>query len=178
MILTLTELKSWVKTQNTGLTDAQLESKIKAVELLVRRYTHNNFQNRNVRFECSCTGSVLNGTSPYLKVGDTVEISESGVNDGLYVITAMNLNGTITVDRTLYTSDKVLVTKVEYPLDVKMGVVNMLKWEVTGREKVGVQSETISRHSVTYFNQTIEETIEGYPATLMDFLKLYKKARF
>ena len=179
MILTLAELKTWVKTQNTGLSDTQLEAKLGAVELLIRRYTHNNFQNRNIRFVCSCSGTTLNGTNPYLKVGDTIEVSETGVNDGLYVITAMNaVNGTITVDKAMLAVDNALVTKIEYPSEVKMGVINLLKWEVTGRDKTGIQSETISRHSVTYFNQTTDQTTAGYPASLMEFLRLYKRARF
>jgi len=121
----------------------------------------------------------LNGTSAYLKVGDTIEVSETGVSDGLYVITAMNVvNGTITVDRAMFAVDNALITKVEYPSEVKMGVINLLKWEVTGRDKTGIQSETISRHSVTYFNQTTDQTTAGYPASLMEFLRLYKRARF
>ena len=46
----------------------------------------------------------------------------------------------------------VLVTKVVYPMDVKMGVVNMLKWDLENRDKVGIQSETVSRHFVTYYS--------------------------
>jgi hypothetical protein len=41
-----------------------------------------------------------------------------------------------------------------------------------------VASETISRHSVTYVDQTGENTIMGYPVALMGFLKPYIKARF
>ena len=66
----------------------------------------------------------------------------------------------------------------EYPMDVKMGVVNLLKWDLDMREKVGVASESISRHSVTYVDQTGENTVMGYPVALMGFLKPYKKARF
>ena len=71
-----------------------------------------------------------------------------------------------------------LTDTCEYPMDVKIGVVNLLKWEMTNREKVGVASETISRHSVTYVDQTAANTLMGYPAVLMGFLKPYKKARF
>jgi hypothetical protein len=41
-----------------------------------------------------------------------------------------------------------------------------------------VASETISRHSVTYVDQTGDNTIMGYPVALMGFLKPYRKARF
>lgn len=71
-----------------------------------------------------------------------------------------------------------LTEKGEYPMDVKMGVVNLLKWELNMREKVGVASESISRHSVTYVDQTGENTLMGYPVALMGFLKPYRRARF
>ena len=72
----------------------------------------------------------------------------------------------------------VLVTKVEYPVDVVMGVVNMLQWDLSNRKKVGIQSETISRHSVTYFNLDGDNSTIGYPKSLIGFLNPYKKARF
>lgn len=68
--------------------------------------------------------------------------------------------------------------EINYPADVKMGVVNLMKWELNQRDKVGVASESISRHSVTYSDQTGENTINGYPTVLMGFLKPYKRARF
>ena len=63
-------------------------------------------------------------------------------------------------------------------MDVKLGVVNMLQWELENRSKVGIQSETISRHSVTYFNMDGENALMGYPKSLIGFLKPYMKARF
>ena len=71
-----------------------------------------------------------------------------------------------------------LTPEGEYPMDVKMGVVNLLKWDLDMREKVGVASESISRHSVTYVDQTGINTVMGFPVSLMGFLKPYKKARF
>lgn len=67
---------------------------------------------------------------------------------------------------------------INYPADVKMGVVNLLKWELNNRDKVGVASESISRHSVTYFDMTGDNSASGYPTALMGFLKPYKRARF
>ena len=66
----------------------------------------------------------------------------------------------------------------EYPADIKMGVVNMLKWDLENRDKVGIASETISRHSVTYFDQSAANTDLGYPIAFLGFLKPYKRARF
>ena len=71
-----------------------------------------------------------------------------------------------------------LTPEGEYPMDVKMGVVNLMKWELGNRDKVGVQSETISRHSVTYFNMDGDNSIMGFPKALVGFLKPYMKARF
>ena len=71
-----------------------------------------------------------------------------------------------------------LTAEGEYPMDIKMGVVNMLKWDLNNRDKVGVSSETISRHSVTYFDMTGDNSTIGYPKALLGFLKPYKRARF
>ena len=67
---------------------------------------------------------------------------------------------------------------INYPADVKMGVVNLMKWELTSRDTVGVASDTISRHSVTYFDMTGDNSAMGYPRVLMGFLKPYMRARF
>ena len=67
---------------------------------------------------------------------------------------------------------------VVYPADVKMGVINLFKWDEDKRDKVGVASESISRHSVTYSDMTGDNCIIGYPKALMGFLKPYMCARF
>ena len=66
----------------------------------------------------------------------------------------------------------------EYPMDVKMGAVNLMKWELNNRDKVGVASETISRHSVTYFDMSDVNSAMGFPKALLVFLKPYKRAQF
>lgn len=71
-----------------------------------------------------------------------------------------------------------LTAEGEYPMDIKMGVVNLMKWELNNRDKVGVASETISRHSVTYFNMDAGNAVMGFPSSLLGFLKPYMKARF
>ena len=73
---------------------------------------------------------------------------------------------------------RVLTDAGEYPADVKMGVINMLKWDLENRNKIGIQSETISRHSVTYFNMDGDNSVMGYPKSLLGFLKPYHRARF
>ena len=53
-----------------------------------------------------------------------------------------------------------------------------MKWDLDNRDKVGIASETISRHSVTYFSMDGDNSIMGFPKSLMGFLTPYKKARF
>ena len=160
-----------------GQTESVIAEKLDAVELLIRAYTNNNFQNRYVRFTAASLGNRLLGTSDFLKVGDTVQISQSKVNDGLYAITEIG-DDFIRVNKDLYRYSDNLVTKVEYPADVRSGVIDLLKWEIANRSKAGIQSETLSRHSVTYFNQDANNQVMGYPVALLGFLKPYIKARF
>lgn len=154
-----------------------LQEKLDGIEILIRKYTNNNFQNRNIRFSASSDGYVLNGSSIFLKVGDTIQISQSGVNDGLYLVEGVGENQ-ITVNKELFTVDFNLVTKVEYPIDVVIGVINLMKWEITNRDKIGIKSESLSRHSVTYFDLDSNNQTLGYPAAMLGFLDLYKKVRF
>lgn len=154
-----------------------LTRKLEGLERLIRAYTNNNFQLRAVRFWAVSSGNQLLGSSPYLAVGDRVEITDSLVNDGLYTVTAMD-SETTTLDKPLYTQPRNLVTKVVYPADVQSGVLNLLKWELENRDKVGIKSETLSRHSVTYYDQDASNTVMGYPVSLLGFLKPYRKARF
>lgn len=177
MILTVEQAKTAVP-ELAERTDDEVSALLDALEILVRKYTNNNFQNRNVRFTASSEGSTLTGTpTDYFSVGDTIQISQSAVNDGLYVVTAVT-DDTVTIAGNLFSVEKNLVTKVEYPPAVKQGVVNLLAWEATQRDKVGIQSETLSRHSVTYADMTGANQTLGYPVSLMGFLDLYKKARF
>lgn len=177
MIVTVDEVLSLPEFINADRD--QVKKKLDALETMVRKYTNNNFQNRNIRFSASSEGQILKGCHPFIRVGDTLQISDSEVNDGLYVVAEVDLEaGTVTVDNELFPVPYNLVTKIVYPADVKDGVINLMKWENAMRDKVGIQSETLSRHSVTYFNQDANNQVMGYPASLMGFLKAYIKARF
>ena len=178
MILTVSELKQYITTDET---DQVLEAKLQALELLIRAYTNNNFQIRAFRAVAVAVaqGNKLMFNSPVpFKVGDTLQITESDfMQDELVTVLVVD-DASITVSGELSDESGVVVTKVKYPMDIKMGIVNLMKWELDNREKVGVASESISRHSVTYVDQTGENTIMGYPVALMGFLKPYRKARF
>jgi hypothetical protein len=58
--------------------------------------------------------------------------------------------------------------------------MEMMKYDLENRVKArsGIQSETISRHSVTYKVPDKADTVQGYPQHLMGFLDRYMKARF
>lgn len=175
MIISVDEVISLPEFQ--GMDKDVIQKKLDALEVLIRKYTNNNFQNKNIRFLADSVGTNLNGSSIFLKVGDTIQISESRVNDGLYVVKDVSADS-IVVDKPLFTVPHNLVTKVEYPLDVQQGIINLMKWEQTNRDKVGIKSETLSRHSVTYYDQDKNNQVMGYPVSLLGFLDSYMKARF
>lgn len=175
MIMTVKELRTYIA---TGESDAALEAKLQALELLMRKHTNNNFQKRAFRRSADIVGGLflVEALTPF-NTGDTVQISESEYNEGLYTVKEV-ADSTFTVAEKTIDERDVLVTKVEYPMDIKMGVVNLLKWDIENRDKVGIQSETLSRHSVTYFDMTGDNSMLGYPKSLCGFLMPYKKARF
>ena len=160
-----------------GMNAELLSMKLEAIETLIRSYTNNNFQNRVMRIEAPVANGVLLGHSPYFKVGDTVQISQSMVNDGLYGISEIT-DTTIMLDSELYDFPMNTVTKIVYPADVQKGVIDLMIWEKDNRKKVGIKSETLSRRSVTYYDQDSNNQVMGYPVSLLGFLKPYVKPRF
>lgn len=176
MIMSVEELKLYISTGETP--DKVLEAKLQALELMIRSYTNNNFQKRAYRRTADIVGGlfVVEALTPF-KVGDTIQVTESRFSEGLYTVKDAD-DSTFTVNEDVIDEADVLVTKVEYPADVKLGVANLMKWDLEKRDKVGIQSETISRHSVTYFSMDGDNSSMGFPKSLMGFLKPYKKARF
>ena len=160
-----------------GQDSSTIQEKLDALEVLIRGYTHNNFQVRKVRCSGASTDKKVLCSHPFLKVGDTVQISESEVNDGLYVIKDVG-SDYIQLDKELYPVSHNLVTLIKYPADITQGIIELMKWERLNRRKVGIKAETISRHSVTYYDQDANNQVRGYPVSLLGFLESYKKARF
>lgn len=176
MLMTINEIRTFINSEET---DSMLSTKLAAVESMIRHYTNNNFQHKGFRITASSDGSTFTSESniPF-KEDDTVMISESELMNGS-LLTVDYVDGkTFTVEEEVPEEADVLVTRVVYPVDVKMGAVNLLKWELENRAKVGIASETISRHSVTYFNMDGDNSVMGYPKSLLGFLKPYMKARF
>ena len=160
-----------------GADAAELQRKLNGIESLIRTYTNNNFQVRSKRLEAPSAGGKICGTlGALIREGDTVQITES-VNDGLYVVIEI-ADGCMTLDVPIMDAANNRVTKIEYPAAVVSGVVDLLRWEIANRKKVGIKTETLSRHSVTYFDQDANNQLLGYPPSLLGFLSPFVKARF
>ena len=171
MIITVEELATV-----NGLSDIpveQLTIMCEGIEDFIRQYTNNNFTVKNVTFNTPSKDGKLETVSPLFKVGDTVLISKSKYNNGVYTLN--DIEGTL--DKELFDDDNNKVTLVKYPNAVKFGVIKLLQYNVKMDVKIGISSETLSRHSVSYA-QPSSDSIGGYPSYLMSFLKPYMKARF
>ena len=152
-----------------------VQAKLDVLKLLIRSKTNNNFQNRNIRIICPSVDNYLIGASPYFRVGDTVQITNSKINDGLYVIEEIS-NNKIKLDKDIYDCENQIVTKIEYPRAVISTLVNILAWDEKNGSKMGIQSETIGRHSVSYFSQNDQNSLGGYPIHLFNPLKQFMMA--
>ena len=176
MIISVEKAKELVAFPD-GWGDEKIQMKLLAVEQTIRAYTNNNFQNRGFRVQADISnGRFVSESLIPFSAGDTVQVSDSRYNSGLFTVDAAD-DETFTVSEDVRDETAVLVTKIEYPADVVACCVNLMEWEVSNRGKVGIQSETLSRHSVTYFNQDAANQVMGYPASLLGCLKAYRKAR-
>ena len=128
MLMTVDELRQYVTTNKP---DAVLEAMLQALELSIRRYTNNNFQNRGFRVEAGIRAGVFMSESliPFT-VGDTIMVSESDLqSDCLAVVTEVN-DLTFKTDNEWTDEDSVLVTKIVYPMDVKIRSANIIDWQL------------------------------------------------
>lgn len=157
-------------------TDEKIKMKLLAVEQTIRAYTNNNFQNRGFRVRADIAAGVFMSESliPFV-VDDTVQVSESRYNNGLFTVSAETDDTTFTVNENTRDEDDVLVTKIVYPADVVDCCVNLMEWEVNNRGKVGIKSETLSRHSVTYEDSA--SMFRGYPKGILSAVSHYRKVR-
>ena len=107
MILNVSELKQHITTDET---DQVLEAKLQALELSIRAYTNNNFQDRSIRRAADIVGGlfIVEALTPF-DVGDTVQISESELNEGLFTVSSVD-DSTFTVEEAVKDESDVLVT--------------------------------------------------------------------
>ena len=174
MIISVDEAKKLIDIPDKW-TNEKLSMKLKAIEQVIRKYTANNFQKTAYRKTADIVGGLFTVESTPFVVGDTVQISESGLNEGLYTVVSVT-DESFTVEEAVVDEAAVLVTKVSYPADVVDCALNLLDWEIKNRQKVGVKSETLSRHSVTYEDSA--SMFHGYPKGILNAVKLHKKVRF
>ena len=89
MLMTVEELKQYITTNKS---DMVLKAMLQALELTIRRYTNNNFQNRGFRVVADIRSGVFMSESliPF-EVGDTIMVSESVLqSDCLAVVTEVD----------------------------------------------------------------------------------------
>lgn len=176
MILSVDELKNQVECGE--LTDEKILFRLKSIEEVIRQYTHNNFQNRNVRFVAQSYDNKLQGSHAYFRLGDTVQISQSMVNDGLYEIQEVS-DDYLTIDKDLFDYPHNVVTKIEYPADVVQCAIDLFEWKMKFGSKVGVksESETLSKHSESTTYEDSSTLYYGYPMGILKGLAKHMKAR-
>lgn len=172
MIITVEELKNRIECGTVA--DDVIKANLEAIESIIRKYTNNNFQNRGIRFFGNSEGFNVYGSPRFFSVGDTVQISGSVVNDGLYVVASVD-EDRLVLNKPLFEADCNIVTKIQYPADVIQCAVDLYKWKQTMGDKVGLKSETLSRHSVTFEDSAT--LFMGYPVGILKGLSLYRKAR-
>lgn len=155
-----------------------------AFETSVRELTNNNFQNTFVRYKnvefVNENTILVKDEIRGLRVGDTVEVNYSHYNDGLFVVDQID-GKQITVQGTPFfmgNSGHAMLTKVEYPADIKRGIKKLIEYDKAMTGKLGIKSETISRMSITYYDVNAAENTDGYPSALLSFLKKYEKMRW
>lgn len=159
------------------------QEELDGLEASIRGLTNNKFQVSSIRYSLveiiSNNLVILSQVPEYLQVGDTIELVDS-INDGLYVIKEINGPELLLDTKQLIKHKKgnAFVIKIKYPADVILGVQKLLRYDEKMEEKVGVKSESIARMSVTYYDMVSEESLEGFPASLLKFLDKYKKLRW
>lgn len=176
MIISVEKVKTLIELD--GWTDEKIAMKLDAIEQTIRAYTNNNFQARGHRIRADIQAGVFVSESlvPF-EVDDTVQVSGSRYSDGLYAVVGTFDTSFMVSNEPRLDEECVTVTKVVYPADVVACAVNLLDWEKHNRDKVGISSETLSRHSVSYFAQDANNQLMGYPISLLGCLKAYRKAR-
>lgn len=169
MLMTVSELRKYL---TTDLSDEVLKSKLDAIEYMIRGYTNNNFHTQIQSYADITDGKITADYIPFLE-GDTVHVEGTPASDGIYTVGFNDV-----LNEPIRDCENALLTHVLYPSDIKMGAVNLMQWELENRDKVGIASESISRHSVSYFNMDGDNSMLGYPKSLIGFMKPYRKARF
>ena len=177
MIITLENAQKF----NPSVTQEELDG----VEKAIRKEANNPFQNLAARFHQLIFENenkiIVFDDVEGLRKGDTVQVSNSKWNDGLYVIESIEGNSiTLQGEPRLFSGSnkEAFITKVEYPADIIAGVQKLLQYDAKMVDKIGLKSKTVSRMSETYFDQNSTESIAGYPAAMMSFIDKHRRMRW
>lgn len=159
------------------------EAYLNGLEQAIHGYTNNSFVNRRIRFKVSRYSPgqvVVEGDIFGLRAGDTIKISGSTANDGLYTVKIISGKTVALASANFYVIPPVgeTLTKVEYPPDVIAGTMKLIEYDKKMNTKLGVKSEGIGRMSITYYDVNASESAEGYPKSLVAFLDKYKMLRW
>ena len=176
MIISVERAKELIQIPESWTVE-KISMKLKAIEQTIRKYTNNNFQDTAYRVTADIVGGLFLCTEGDVRfaIGDTVQVSESGYNAGLYTVASVD-ELSFTTEEDVSGEISVLVTKVKYGEDVIDCALNLLEWDIKHRDKIGVKSETLSRHSVTYEDSA--SMFNGYPKGILNAVDLHRKARF
>lgn len=159
-----------------ALPEPMLRLRLEAVEQFIRAKTQNCFIVPGVKFTGIVQNGAIVGSHVNVREGDRVEIHDGGINDGLYDVLAVD-EGITELDIPLVDDEIVTVRLVKYPSQIVFGALNLLKWDEKHRDRVGLQAETLSRHTVSY-DVNADKRGNGYPLGMLGFMKGYMKARF
>ncbi|WP_242954808.1 hypothetical protein [Clostridium massiliodielmoense] len=183
MILSLEEAKKILKIKDDSQ-NFELELKLKALETMIRNKTNNKFLDSRVRvsnhlfFNEANTITGVNFKALGFRKGNTIDIDDSIQNNGVYEVLEVS-ETYIKVKEDIQEEEcNCLITKINYPSDIKLGVIKLLQYDNKMADKIGIKQETIARVSTTYFDMNSNESVEGYPAALLKFLDKYKKLRW
>lgn len=183
MIISLEEVKKILGVNDTTK-DYELTLKLNALETMIRNKTNNKFLdtrvrvNKNLIFNDGNTITGANFKALGFREGNTIDIDDSIQNNGVYEVLEVSETYMKVKENIQEEECNCLITKVVYPSDIKLGVIKLLQYDNKMADKIGIKSETIARVSTTYFDMGSNESVEGYPASLLKFLNKYKKLRW
>ena len=89
MIMSVSEVENYFDLGNVD--DEVITAKLLSIEMMIRQYTNNNFQSRNYRTYGNVKNCVIEANTDLFRAGDTIEISRSLYNDGLYVLSLIHI---------------------------------------------------------------------------------------
>lgn len=177
MIITLEEAQK-VKPDAT-------EQDLLSVEAAIRQLTNNRFYrevNRQpaVRYNVEIKDGELITRSDIqgIRVGDRIELAGTYYNPELLTVESVE-GKKILINKAEELLDEkrsgMFITLIQYPADVKAGVVNLLKYQHKMGDKMGLKSISIARVTHTYYDVTANDNVEGVPASLFDFIRKYER---